>query len=69
MNFTPGALIAGMLFGSIGLWLFIVAKKRNNLPVLVIGIVMMIYPYFIESVGALWVIGAALCWAAKEKWE
>jgi hypothetical protein len=60
MSFTPGALFASMLFGSIGIGAFIYGKKNGSLRPLVLGIVLMVYPYFVSQLALLYGIGIAL---------
>lgn len=60
MSFTPGALFASMLFGSIGIGAFIYGKKTGTLRPLVLGIVLMVYPYFVSQLALLYGVGIAL---------
>lgn len=60
MNFTPGALFASLLFGSIGVGAFIYGKKTGSLRPLVLGIGLMVYPYFISQLALLYGVGVAL---------
>ncbi|MDD5226645.1 MAG: amino acid transport protein [Candidatus Omnitrophica bacterium] len=53
-------ILGSVLFGSIGLAAFIYGKKQANLKALVIGVVLMIYPYFLQNPVALFTIGAVL---------
>jgi hypothetical protein len=53
-------LFAGLVFGVIGTSACIYGKKRSELKPTIIGVVLMIYPYFVSNVWALWGIGAAL---------
>jgi hypothetical protein len=61
MNLDPGYLIASMLVSSVGFVLFSYGKKQRRFPHTALGIVMMIYPYFVGSVGPMLAICAALC--------
>lgn len=49
-----------MIFGSIGFGVFIYGKKQSSLKALVIGLVLMVYPYGVSNPIALWGIGTAL---------
>jgi len=60
MNLTPGALFASLLFGSIGVGAFIYGKKTGSLRPLVLGIGLMVYPYFISQLALLYGVGVAL---------
>lgn len=53
-------LLWGLLFSSIGLGFFIYGKKQQRLIPLLTGLVLMFYPYFIETVPLLIGIGVAL---------
>lgn len=57
---TAASLIAGILFGSIGFVAFVYGKKQSSLKAIVIGVLLMVYPYFIPNVIALYAIGAVL---------
>lgn len=58
--FSAASLIAGILFGSIGFVAFVYGKKQASLKALVIGILLMAYPYFVPNVIALYAIGIIL---------
>ena len=60
MNFSIGNLIGGFLFGGIGFIAFTYGKKLGNYRVLVIGLILMVYPYFIPNNFLLYLIGAIL---------
>ena len=57
---NPANIFASVIFGSIGLAAFIYGKKQSNLKALVIGVVLMVYPYFVQNPLALYAIGAIL---------
>ena len=57
---TAASLIAGILFGSIGFGAFVYGKKQSSFKALVVGVLLMVYPYFIPNVIALYAIGAVL---------
>jgi hypothetical protein len=50
-----------MIPGGIGFVLFVYGKKQQRLPHLAAGILMMVYPYFTQSVLALFGAGAVIC--------
>lgn len=60
-GFDIWALIAGGVFGMIGFFAFLNGKKYGAWKRIVIGIALMIYPYF--TPGALWTcsVGILLC--------
>jgi len=57
---STSVLMWGMMFGSIGLGFFIYGKKQNVIVPLLVGMALMIYPYFIADLTLLVVIGAIL---------
>ena len=56
-------LLLSLIPSSVGLVLFMYGKKQERLPQLVVGFLMMIYPYLVSSVSALVVVGLLL-WGA-----
>ncbi len=58
---SPAVLFASILFGVIGLVAFRYGKQHVLWQPLVIGIVLMVYPYFVSQTWLLYGIGAALC--------
>ena len=53
-------LLGALVFGSIGLTVFLIGKKKSNSKLLIIGILLMGYPYFVTNTTALYGIGAVL---------
>ncbi len=53
-------LLWGLLFGSIGLGLFVYGKRQRAVVPLVCGLALMIFPYFISSTILLVGIGVVL---------
>jgi hypothetical protein len=60
MNFSVPALVAGFVFGVIGFYYFKAGKKDGELPVVLIGLTLMVYPYFIENIYLMCLTGFAL---------
>jgi hypothetical protein len=63
--FDVNSLLASLFVSSIGFVLFVYGKKMNQIPHLVTGLTLLLFPYFVS--GALWIllIGAvvlALFW-------
>jgi hypothetical protein len=58
---SPAALFGSILFGAIGLAAFIYGKKMVLWKPMVIGVVLMAYPYFISETWMLYSVGIALC--------
>jgi len=57
---NPTLLLWGVLFSSIGLGYFIYGKKQHKPMVLLSGIGLMIYPYFIANAYLVVLIGVVL---------
>ena len=58
MNATT--LFLGVIFSSIGLGYFIYGKRQKMRVPFITGIILMIYPYFIENITLLSLIGIIL---------
>ncbi len=58
---SPAVVFAWVVFGVIGLVAFRYGKKHGLWQPLAIGIVLMVYPYFVAQAWLLYAIGAALC--------
>ena len=65
MNFDLGSIVASSFIGLVGFAIFVYGKKQQRLPHLGVGLVLMVYPYFVPGwipmvaiavaiVGALW---------------
>jgi multisubunit Na+/H+ antiporter MnhE subunit len=61
MDFSVSTLLAGLLFGAIGLWLIRSGRREGNLRWAALGLVMLVYPYFSPNAWVDWGLGAALC--------
>ena len=56
----PNALLASLFISSVGLVSFLYGKKQGRIPQLVIGLVLIVYTYFLTSIVWMFVIAAAL---------
>ncbi len=56
-------LFALILFSSIGFAAFVYGKKSMRVGPMVLGVVLMIYPYFISELWQIYVLGCILCGA------
>ena len=61
MKLEPGYLLASLLVGSIGFVLFTYGRKRRRMPHASVGLVMLVYPYFVADVAIMLALCAALC--------
>jgi hypothetical protein len=57
---TPWNLFWGLMFSAIGLGFFTYGRKQQVVPPLVVGLVLMVLPWFITSTGWMVAAGAAL---------
>lgn len=53
-------IIGGILFGGVGFVVFAYGKKQLKFKLMSIGIVLMVYPYFIPNTFLLYSIGTIL---------
>jgi hypothetical protein len=49
MSFDPGVLYLSLVTSGIGFVLFMYGKKQERTPQLAAGIILMVYPYFVET--------------------
>lgn len=67
MQLTPGWIIASLIVSAIGFVLLHYGRKMARVPQLVVGLAMLIYPYFVPGalanalvavglLGVLWVV-------------
>ncbi|MBK6695224.1 MAG: amino acid transport protein [Myxococcales bacterium] len=63
------ALLVSMLVGLVGFAIFVYGKRQSRLPHLLAGVVMMLYPYFVDSAafsaGIAVAVGGALFAAVR----
>lgn len=58
---SPAALFAMLLFGIIGFAAFRYGKKNGSVNPMLLGVGLMVYPYFVSRTWALYAVGLALC--------
>lgn len=59
-DLNPYSILAGLIFSMIGLGAFSYGKKLDLWQPKVIGLALMVYPYFIYNKWLLWGIGTGL---------
>jgi hypothetical protein len=67
MNLDGNSLLASLFVGLIGTAVFIYGKRQGRLPQMVVGVALVVYPYFVSSVALMAAIAAGLfvaLWAA-----
>jgi hypothetical protein len=60
VSFEPGQLFLSVVTGTIGLALFIYGKKQVRWPQMVVGLALMVYPYFLTGTMSIIAVGLAL---------
>ena len=60
MSMDPSTILAGIIFGSTGFVAFAYGKKRSKFKPVLLGIALMVYPYFISNTIAQYAIGLVL---------
>jgi hypothetical protein len=60
MSFDTPTLLAGLLVSSIGFVLLSYGKKMSRPPHLLVGLVLMVYPYFVPGAILTLAIGGVL---------
>jgi hypothetical protein len=69
LSFDPDFLILDLVIGGVGFVLFVYGKKQQRWPQMAAGVLFMVYPYFVSTVGAMigvgLVLGAGLWWAVR----
>ncbi len=64
MNFSVSSIMAGLVFGYLGFYFFRLGKRDSNPTMLMLGLALFIYPYFVENPYACWGIGIGLSFFA-----
>jgi len=60
LDLSAGEIMLALLFGAIGLGMFMYGKKTQHVVCLVAGCVLMVFPYFVSNVWLMLLIGAAV---------
>ena len=67
MDISPSYLLGSLFVSSIGFVLFRYGRSQRRIPHAGVGIVMLIYPYFVTDIRVMLAIAALLCaalWSA-----
>lgn len=59
-NISAGALVAGFVFGVFGFFIFKYGKQESNGKRMILGLILMVYGYFVPNPWAAWAIGIIL---------
>ncbi len=65
LNFNFSALIAGLIFSTIGIFIYKSGRKNAHIPDVIIGITLIIYTYFLDNDYLIWGIGVLLIFISK----
>ena len=60
MDFSAGSLFASLIVSGVGYFLFSYGRKTTDLPKIAVGLVMLVYPYFVTSTVMMVGIAVAL---------
>ncbi len=60
MDFSFGYLFSSFVIGMFGFGFFLYGKKSGAILPLMVGIVLMIYPFFITNLWGMWAVGVGL---------
>jgi hypothetical protein len=61
VSFDPSSLFIDLIVSGIGFVLFVYGKKQQRWPHLIAGVLLSIYPYFIDDWVWMTIVGAAIC--------
>jgi hypothetical protein len=65
MNLSTSAIVLGVFIGLIGLALLNYGRKEIRVPHIVVGLILLVYPYFVGNWIATLAIAAALVGGLK----
>jgi hypothetical protein len=60
LNLDGNALLASFFVGLVGAALFVYGKRQARFPQMLVGVAMVLYPYFVPNVVAMVAIAAGL---------
>ncbi len=49
LDFDANTILMSLLVGSIGMVCFMYGKRQERLPHVVVGVILMVYPYFVSN--------------------
>lgn len=58
---SPANLFASVIFGIVGFAAYRYGKKSGSFNPMALGVVLMVYPYFISQTWLLYAVGLGLC--------
>ena len=60
MDFSMSSILGGLVFGVFGIYLLRLGKREGKLRPMIIGLTLMVFPYFVGNPWILWSLGAGL---------
>lgn len=60
MDLDANGMLASLLVSTVGLGFFVFGKKQQRAPQLVVGLALMVFPYFVSGPLLILGVGAAL---------
>jgi hypothetical protein len=60
MDFSEGSQFANLIVSAVGFFLLTYGRKTTDIPKVVVGLVMLVYPYFVSSAAVMIGIAVAL---------
>jgi hypothetical protein len=66
-DMTMGNVIGGLIFSGVGTVAFMYGKKQGEVRPMVLGAVLVVYPYFVSNTALMFLIGTALTAALSFK--
>lgn len=57
---SPEALFAWIFFGAVGMGAFVYGKNGGKMRPMILGVALMVYPYFISQTWLLYLVGFLL---------
>lgn len=60
MNLDGNALLASLLIGLVGSAFFMYGRRQGRIPQMAVGVVLVVFPYFVSSVALMFAIAAGL---------
>jgi hypothetical protein len=70
VNFDPTMIMLSLIPSGVGVFLFMYGKKTERFLYIASGIILMVYPYFVNTVLQMFVGGAAIAavfWLALQQ--
>ncbi len=68
IDISTSGIISSLIFGIIGMWMFREGKREAKMPIMLIAIALMMYPYLTTGPLADWGVGVVLCGLAYYFW-